>query len=154
MAADPARPVSIVIATTGDLGLLWRTLDSLVRVTAEQLFEVVVVACGLDAATEQFLGGLEGDVTVVREPAGTGPAAARNAGAAKAGGDHLVFLEPGTQLTPLWRRGPAAGRLAGRVEALVRRPARHLPAGRQGTVRPGGRLPGRRGRHGARARAA
>jgi len=104
----PSRPVSIVVPLTLDLGLLWRTLDSLVRTTPEELFEVVVVACGPNAAAEEFLAGLEGDVTVVREAAGTAVGAARNAGAAKAGGQFLAFLEPGTQLTLFW------------LEALVR----------------------------------
>lgn len=97
-----SRPVSIVVTPVDDLGLLWRTLDSLVRATPEELFEVVVVASGPDQAAREFLAGLEGDVEIVTEPAGTTAAAARNAGAAKAGGRFLAFVEPGTRLNPFW----------------------------------------------------
>jgi Glycosyl transferase family 2 len=102
----PNRPVSIVVPLTGDFGLLWRTLDSLVRTTPEDLFEVVIVTVGPNSAVEEeFLGGLDGDVTIVREAQGTRIGAARNAGAGKAGSPFLAFLNPGTLLTPLCVEG-------------------------------------------------
>jgi glycosyltransferase involved in cell wall biosynthesis len=81
---------SVVIPTRNRRGLLARALES-VRAQSSAPIEVIVVDDGSTDDTLEFLA-TQADVRVARS-AGVGPGAARNAGAALAGGEYLAFLD-------------------------------------------------------------
>lgn len=87
--------VSVIIPTHNRCAVLRRTLDSLNRQTFPlNAVEVVVVADGCSDGTLEMLSHYQADFTLrfIEQP-GQGPAAARNAGAAKATGQLLIFLD-------------------------------------------------------------
>ena len=101
----PSRPCSIVLLFSGSLERLWRCLESLVRTTRDDLFEVVIVTAGADDDSKVLLAGLEGDVSVLHLDAGTSRGAALDAGAAAAAGELLIFVDEGTELRHGWLDG-------------------------------------------------
>jgi GT2 family glycosyltransferase len=97
--ADPAAPhtVSVVIPAHHRRRELRRTLRSLsVQSLAPDRFEVIVVDDGspegMHDESAEALRGFPGS-TFLRNPVASGVSAARNAGAARATGDLLVFLD-------------------------------------------------------------
>jgi len=69
------------------------------------LLSVVIPATDHPPTLERCLAALErtgdvGEVEVVREPAGAGPAAARNRGAARGSGEVLVFVDSDVEVHP------------------------------------------------------
>lgn len=83
--------------------------------------EVVVAGTEADPDLDAALAGVEG-VTMLRLPGGTGWAAAVDAAAGRARGEHLLLLDAGTRLAPdalvallaTARRRPGCGVVAGR----------------------------------------
>lgn len=91
----------VVVARHGAatlLGCLEALAAELERTAAE--VELVVVDPGLRDATAAVVDGLAGDVAVVRFAADPGAARARNAAAAVARGEILLFLDAGATLLP------------------------------------------------------
>lgn len=87
--------LSIVVATRNRAALLRECLESLGRQSvAPERFEVVVVVDGATDDTSRVLRSLETayELVVVEQP-GLGPSKARNAGAARARGDVLLFMD-------------------------------------------------------------
>jgi glycosyltransferase involved in cell wall biosynthesis len=87
---------SIVIPTYQRPEGLRNCLSGILALTAPRdSFEVIVVDDGSAAdpayVVETFRGDL--DLTLVRQPENRGPASARNAGAARAVGDYLLFID-------------------------------------------------------------
>lgn len=86
--------LSVVVTTYNRCDLLRTCLASLERQTAEGHFEVVLVVDGATDGTEEMLAALDTSfpLTVVAQPR-AGQSAARNAGAARAAGRVLLFLD-------------------------------------------------------------
>jgi glycosyltransferase involved in cell wall biosynthesis len=120
---------SIVVPTRGDRAKLTTLLDALERQTlARDQFELLVVFDDVppDAAIESSIQALGGHV--VRRPARGGPGAARNAGAASARGEYLVFTEDDCAPAPDWLER-AASRLDADPSLDVIEGATLLPGG-------------------------
>ncbi len=129
--AAPSPPkVSIVLVVCDRLAHTVRSLQALAQLDDEPAFEVVIVDDGSTDATPQLLGGLEGDVRVLRNAAPVGFGAACDQAVAVAAGEQLVFLDADAV--------PVAGWLAALSAALDREdsPAVALPQ----SVRPDGGL--------------
>src|SRR5512146_58456 len=96
---------SVVIPTRQRSAVLRETLESLGRQT-EKYFEVIVVVDGEDAGTrslaETYKAAFPLRWICVREH--KGQASARNAGAAAAESDILIFLDDDTRPVPEWIR--------------------------------------------------
>lgn len=94
--------VTVVVTShnTDEKGLRW-SLESLIEQTVED-FDVIMVDDGTTEAAEavfaQYCKDYDGFATVRSENKGT--AASRNAGALKAKGDFLLFLDGGDYLSP------------------------------------------------------
>lgn len=102
----PGPNFSVVIPTAGRPGYLDRCLKALAR--AEQPsggFEVIVVNDGGGRAIESIVSdapkALDARIAI---PAGTGPSAARNAGAAAARGTFVAFTDDDCEPRPDWLR--------------------------------------------------
>lgn len=133
---DHSLAASVVIPTRDRPERLAGCLASLAGLqTPRARFEVIVVDDGsrspMGPVVERFGDRL--DVTWLRHPTSRGPAAARNAGAARARADVLVFTDDDCTATPGWldgllraAQGPGAGPgtlVGGRIEnALPERP--------------------------------
>jgi len=132
MSNDGSPAASVVIPTRDRPEHLEGCLASLAALaTPCARFEVIVVDDGSCApvapVVERFRDRL--DVTYLRNPASRGPAAARNAGAARARGAVLVFTDDDCTVAPGWLEGllraaEGPGTLVGgRIEnALPERP--------------------------------
>lgn len=95
---SPGVPrVSVIVPVRNDPGHLCDCLLSLGR-SVFRNFEVLVVDDGSRDATPELAGGF--GASVVRLATAGGPAAARNAGAAAARGDLLVFLDADVCVPP------------------------------------------------------
>jgi GT2 family glycosyltransferase len=114
----PARPrFSVIVPTLRRPVELTRCLEALARLDyPRDGFEVVVVDDGSDAPPEDVIERVRGhlQITLVAQEHNRGPAAARNAGAARAVGEFLAFTDDDC--------GPAAGWLRALEVGLVRDP--------------------------------
>lgn len=114
--------VSIVIPTRDRPALLARCLHAVLAQQSTTSFEVIVVNDG-GAGVERVVASDERVVLVRGE--GTGPAAARNAGIAKASGDVVLFTDDDAVPQPGWidaasralKNAPEAVGVVGRVES-------------------------------------
>jgi GT2 family glycosyltransferase len=104
---------SIVIPTRGRSGYLDVALASVAPQAAREGAEVVVVTDGEDAATAAVVEGY-GCARLLTLAAGAGANAKRNAGAAEARGELIVFIDDDVEAPPGW----LAAVLAGSAEAL------------------------------------
>jgi glycosyltransferase involved in cell wall biosynthesis len=97
------RPlVSIVIPTHNRAARLLAALDALARQDwSDGAFETIVVADGCTDATREAVGSWRAPfpLRLVEQP-GSGPAVARNRGAADASGRYLLFLDDDIQAGP------------------------------------------------------
>lgn len=94
--------VSIVIPVCDRVQHTMRCLAALAESTPYDLYEVIVVDNGSSDGTREFLSTLEGDVTVIANPANVGFARSRNQGARRARGEYLLFLDNDTLPQPGW----------------------------------------------------
>ncbi len=102
---------TVIVPARNAASTLPTTLAGLARQSHDSPFEVFVVDDGSTDETVE-LARAHPVVTDVIEQDGRGPAAARNAGAARAGGDVLAFLDADCDPTPDW--------LAHGLDALTR----------------------------------
>jgi SAM-dependent methyltransferase len=94
VAAAPATPkASIVLVARDRVTHTLRSLQAIAQLPEAPGFEVVVVDDGSTDATPVLLGGLEGNVRVLRNVASVGFGAACDQAAAAATGEQLVFLD-------------------------------------------------------------
>jgi glycosyltransferase involved in cell wall biosynthesis len=119
MTGPPAAPrpfFSVVIPTYDRPAALARLLESLANLDyPADRYEILVVNDGgppLEAVVAAFAGRLR-----LLSQANAGPGAARNLGAAAAGGEFLAFTDDDCLVTPGWLAGLATA-LASRPEAL------------------------------------
>jgi glycosyltransferase involved in cell wall biosynthesis len=101
--ASVAPRVSIVVPTFARRAALARCLDGLAALDRTVPFEVVVVDDGGPEPLDALVAarGAQLDVQLIRQPRG-GPAAARNAGAARARGAWLAFIDDDCTPDPGW----------------------------------------------------
>ena len=95
--------VSVIIPTHNRAALLPRTLESLARQDLPTSdYELIVVADGCTDGTMQLLQSWKAPyaLTSVEQAPGRGAAAARNAGAARASADLLLFLDDDMEASP------------------------------------------------------
>src|SRR5579875_2836151 len=91
---------SIIIPTHGRRELVMRNVVALER-QVERDFEVIAVVDGSDDGTAEALRRLRLSFPLrVIEQRRSGPSAARNAGAAAAGGEYLLFLDDDMEADP------------------------------------------------------
>lgn len=124
-AVGPAapRPVSIVIPVWNKAEYTRRCLESIIRFTPEELFEVVIVDNGSTDGTAELLAALDGDVRVIRNRENAGFVGACNQGAAAARGKYLLFLNNDTEPQEGWLQAlvaaaeadPAAGAVGAKL---------------------------------------
>jgi glycosyltransferase involved in cell wall biosynthesis len=107
--------VSVIVPARDAAATLGATLGGLERQRFTERFEVIVVDDGSSDATAAIAERSAVVSQVVRDGRG-GPAAARNAGAAVAGGDLLAFIDADCSPTPGWL---AAGTAALQQHELV-----------------------------------
>lgn len=102
MADMPAPVATIVIPTHNRSALLRRMLDALAaQASGTPPFDVVIVADGcVDDTLEMLADYVAPFAFRVLERGGEGPAIARNAGAAAANADLLIFLDDDVEPTP------------------------------------------------------
>jgi glycosyltransferase involved in cell wall biosynthesis/MoaA/NifB/PqqE/SkfB family radical SAM enzyme len=101
-AAEHAFDVSIVIPMRNRAELTRQCLEALAANTGDVHFEVILVDDGSTDDTPAFLATLGGDVTVLRHDESRGFAASCNAGARRARGRFLCFLNNDTIPRPRW----------------------------------------------------
>ena len=97
------RPsVSVVIPTHNRRLSLALTLDSIGRQTVSpEIFEVIVIADGCQDGTQEMLSQYRaGYRLAIISQAGLGSSAARNAGAAQATGELIIFLDDDIRASP------------------------------------------------------
>lgn len=93
--------LSVVMPTHNRREVLRRTLGALAQQAYGGVFEVIVVADGCYDGTADLVRGQTFPVPLyLVEQAGEGPAAARNAGAAQATGQVLVFVDDDIEVAP------------------------------------------------------
>ena len=130
----PAPPVSVIVPTRDRLASLAVALDALRRQREAEPFELVVVDDGSTDGTGDFVAGLAAAGALVHvRGAGRGPAAARNAGIARAGGELIACTDDDCEVSADWVSRlrarlleTGAGAVGGRVVAApdASRPAR------------------------------
>jgi glycosyltransferase involved in cell wall biosynthesis len=112
--------VSVIVPARDAAATLGATLRGLEAQEGAPDFDVVVVDDGSTDATAR-LAAASPVVSTLVEGAGEGPARARNAGAARAGGDALAFLDADCEPSPGWlAAGAAALADADLVQGAVR----------------------------------
>jgi GT2 family glycosyltransferase len=121
-----APPISVVIPTRDRHASLRRTVEALTAQQTARPWELIVVDDGSTPPVgEDAVAGVEHARIVRRE--GAGPAKARNAGVAAAGGDLVLFTDDDTEPAPTWIEAAAAHLEAHPeelgVEGVVRSPA-------------------------------
>jgi glycosyltransferase involved in cell wall biosynthesis len=97
----PMPAVSVILPARDAAATLGRTLRGLEAQAGAPDFEVIVVDDGSADATRE-LARASPAVTEVVEGGGEGPAHARNAGAARATGERLAFLDADCEPAPGW----------------------------------------------------
>ncbi len=128
MSGNRLPRASVVVAVLNSEATIAECVRSLMGLRyPRELLEIVVVDNGSRDRTRAVLEGLGDSITVVEE-GGRGPAAARNAGIRRAGGDVLAFTDADCTVAPEWLRtlvaaldDPAVGIAGGLI--LSRRPA-------------------------------
>jgi glycosyltransferase involved in cell wall biosynthesis len=93
--------VSVIVPARDAGRTLPQTLSAIVAQDAGEPFEVIVVDDGSRDDTAALGATFGGAVTMIRQPP-DGPAAARNAGVARAGGELLVFCDADVFPAPGW----------------------------------------------------
>ena len=121
----PAPTLSIVLASRNQLNSLKFTLLTLRDQPPAVPFEVIVVDCGSQDESAQFLAtqAAKGQLRLVSGQARGGRTAARNLGAREAHGKFLMFLDPGVVVGPHWsesllqtlEQDPLTGAVAGKI---------------------------------------
>ena len=115
-----APAVSVVIPAFEAAATIGRTLEALARQDLGEEFETIVVDDGSTDGTVEAVEGGPLPVRLLRQD-NRGPAAARNAGAATAGGPVLAFTDADCFPAPGWlREGLAAIAEADLVQGAVR----------------------------------
>ena len=101
--SQPGHHFSIVVPTRRRPRQLGSCLEALTQLDYPGEFEIIVAADGRDEETESIVDGFAGrlPVALVMEPR-SGPAAARNAGAARALGKYLAFTDDDCVPDPGW----------------------------------------------------
>lgn len=92
---------SVIVPARNAESTVRRTLRALARQELEGTYEVIVVDDGSTDRTRELAERAGGRIRVVSQPA-RGPAAARNLGAADAGGAALAFCDADVFPTPGW----------------------------------------------------
>ncbi len=121
----PGPILSIVIASRNQLNSLKFTLLTLRDQPPAGAHEIIVVDCGSQDESVQFLANQaeKGQLRLICEQATQGRTAARNLGARAARGKYLMFLDPGVVMGPHWsetlldtlERDPMVGAAAGKI---------------------------------------
>lgn len=93
---------SLVIVTDDDARALRRCVVAVAEHTDDLDYEAIIVDRSTSAEVKELLAALGGDVVTTTVAPDTSLAAARNAGARLAAGQHLVFLTPSVTVTPGW----------------------------------------------------
>lgn len=94
--------VSVVIPVFNRLKYTQKCLESVFEFGSKHAFEVIVVDNASSDGTEEFLAGLSGKILTVHHEKNLGFAKACNAGASKASGEMLLFLNNDTIVTKNW----------------------------------------------------
>lgn len=94
-------PATVVVVLTGPDPWATQCLCAVADRTPAQLYEFVLVD-DASGGNDELLAALDGDVTVVRNPAPVGLASARAQAAARALGRTLVFVEPDVEVGDGW----------------------------------------------------
>jgi glycosyltransferase involved in cell wall biosynthesis len=104
MPMNPQRSISIVVPTYKRPNLLCRLLQSLTRLEYPTTrFEVIVVDDGGGLSFESILERFGRTFNIVGlSQSNSGPAAARNSGAGRSGGEILAFIDDDCEAHPLW----------------------------------------------------
>ncbi len=111
--------VSVVIPARNSATTIGKTLDALERQDLEEPYEVLVVDDGSTDATAAIVEEAEGPIRLLRASP-SGPAGARNRGAAEARGAVLAFTDSDCVPTRRWlRAGLEAMRSADLVQGAV-----------------------------------
>lgn len=92
--------VSIVILTLNQFAHTIRCLESIRKYTPEP-YEIIIVDNGSTDLTLPYLR-LQSDVTLIENQENAGFAKGCNQGAARASGDHILYLNNDTIVTPNW----------------------------------------------------
>jgi glycosyltransferase involved in cell wall biosynthesis/peptidoglycan/xylan/chitin deacetylase (PgdA/CDA1 family) len=111
--------LSIILATYQRRALLEQTFPTVLAQQPASAFEVVVVVDGSTDGTAAYLRGLAAPLVRVIEQENAGPAAARNAGAAAASGDILLFLDDDILCPPTLARLHLEAHRAAAVPAVI-----------------------------------
>lgn len=111
--------VSVIVPARNAAVTLRRTLEALAVQDLSEPYEVVVVDDGSTDATPRLARDAPGPVTLISQAA-AGPAAARNAGVARASGSLLAFCDADVFPTASWlRRGVGALGAADLIQGRV-----------------------------------
>ena len=98
----PKYDVSIVMPVYNRWQLTQRCLESICGATNRATYEIIVVDNHSTDDTNRLLQAVEGDIVVLRQSANRGFAAACNAGARLAQGEHVLFLNNDTEVRSGW----------------------------------------------------
>ena len=121
----PGPILSVVLGSCNQLNLLKFTLLALRDQKPDVPHEIIVVDCGSDDGTDQFLVGQasSGAIRAILDPEIKSRTSARNQGAHAAAGQFLMFLDPGMIVGPRWweallrtmDKDPRVGAAAGKI---------------------------------------
>jgi GT2 family glycosyltransferase/predicted SAM-dependent methyltransferase len=93
---------SIIIPVFNKLEFTQKCLQTLIKNTPDDLYEIIIIDNASTDGTHEFMSFLEGDVTVITNETNLGFAKACNQGAQAASGKYLVFLNNDTIPHPGW----------------------------------------------------
>lgn len=98
--AAKKRPVSVIIPTYNRMGVLERSVQSVLSQTYTD-FELLIIDDASTDATEEYIRGLEDErIRYYRNEANIGPAASRNRGVSLALGEYLAFQDSDDEWMP------------------------------------------------------